>query len=164
MDQLHRAVLINFLAKPIDVDLNEICFAIEVAIPNMLDDLTAGNKLRRAKQKQLKEGKLPGCQRDGLFVARGAAAVAVEYKVRVAKLCVAGMEAPANQCSNPRKKLRQDKRLGEIVIGPGVQALDTLLDQTSRREHQHGRFYAPLTQLAADFDPAEVGQAHIEKN
>src|SRR5712664_4473143 len=164
MDKLDGTILINLLAKPIDINLNEICFAVEVAIPNMLHDFTAGNKFRRPKQKQLEEGNLSGCQWDCHFVARGEAAVTVEYKVCVAKLCVAAMEAPANECPHTRKELRQDEGFREIVVGTCIQAFDPLLDQTSRRKHQHGGLYSSLTQLAADFDPAQVGQTHIEKN
>src|SRR5258708_16829248 len=130
----------------------------------MFHDFTAGNKLRRPKQKQLEEGKLSGCQWDCLFVARGATAVTVEYKVCVAKLCVAAVEAPANECPDTRKELRQDEGFREIVVGTGIQAFDPLFDQTSRRKHHHGRLDSSLTQLAADFDPAQVGQTHIKKD
>src|SRR5260370_39707219 len=106
MDKLDGTILINLLTKPIDINLNEICFAVEVAVPNMFHDFTAGNKLRRPKQKQLEEGKLSGCQWDCLFVARGAPAMPVGYKVCVAQLCVAALEAPATECPDTRKELR----------------------------------------------------------
>jgi hypothetical protein len=79
MDQLHGTVLINFLAKPIDVHLNEISFAVKMAIPNMFYDLTAGNKLRCPKQEQLEEGEFPGRKGDRLLVPCSAAAMTVEY-------------------------------------------------------------------------------------
>jgi hypothetical protein len=79
MDQLHGTVLINLLAKSIDVHLNEISFAVKMAIPNMFYDLTAGNKLRCPKQKQLEEGELPRRKGDCLFVPCSAAAMTVEY-------------------------------------------------------------------------------------
>jgi len=79
MDQLHGAVLINLLAKPIDVDLNEICFAVKMAIPNMLYDFTPGNKLRSAKQEQFEKCEFPGRERNCLFVPCSAAAMTVEH-------------------------------------------------------------------------------------
>jgi hypothetical protein len=81
MDKLDGMIPINLLAKPIDINLNKICFAVEVAVPNMLHDFTTASKPRCPKQKQIEEGKLSGCEWDGLFVARSAAAVAVEYEV-----------------------------------------------------------------------------------
>src|SRR5258706_5277016 len=102
MDKLDGTILIDLLAKPIDIDLNEICFAVEVAVPNMFHDFTAGNKLRCAKQKQLEEGKLSGCQRDCLFISRGASAVTGENKVCLAKLPGGAVEAPPNQLTHTR--------------------------------------------------------------
>src|SRR5260370_21084667 len=96
MDKLDGTILINLLTKPVDINLNEICFAVEVAGPNMFHDFTAGNKLRRPKQKQLEEGKLSGCQWECLFVTRGATAMPVEDNVCVAKLFVAAGAAPSN--------------------------------------------------------------------
>src|SRR3981189_2394250 len=126
MDKLDGMISINLLTKPIDINLNEICFTVEVAVPNMFHDFTAGNKLRCPKQKQIEEGKLSGCQWDGLSVARGTAAVTVEYKVCVAKLRVAAMEAPANEGPHTRKEFRQDEGFREVVVGTGVQAFDPL--------------------------------------
>src|SRR5258708_15339110 len=94
MDKLDGTILINLLTKPIDINLNEICFAVEVTVPNMFHDFTAGNKLRRPKQKQLEEGTLSGCQRDCRFIARGAAAVTLVFKVRVTKRRAGSVEAP----------------------------------------------------------------------
>jgi hypothetical protein len=79
MDQLHGAVLINLLAEPIDVNLNEICFAVKMAIPNMFYDLTAGNKLRSAKQEQFEKCEFPGREGNCLFVPRSAAAMTVQH-------------------------------------------------------------------------------------
>src|SRR5258708_38466538 len=109
MDKLDGTILINLLTKPIDINLNEICFAVEVAVPNMFHDFTAGNKLRRPKQKQLEEGKLCGCQWDCLFVARGARAMAVGYKVGVAKPSGAAVESPVKEGPETAKDVRPDQ-------------------------------------------------------
>jgi hypothetical protein len=74
------------------------------------------------------------------------------------------METPPNECPHTRKEFRQGEGFREVVVGACIQAFDSLLDQTSRREHQDRRFYSSLAELAADFDPAEVGQTNIEKN
>src|SRR5258708_25932457 len=101
MDKLDGTILIDFLAKPIDINLNEICFAVEVAVPNMFHDLTAGDKLRRPKQEQLEEGKLSGCQWDCLFVARAATAGTAEYNVCVAKVFGPARDAPGHWLPDP---------------------------------------------------------------
>src|SRR5260370_17064820 len=116
MDKLDGTILINLLTKPIDINLNEICFAVEVTVPNMFHDFTAGNKLRRPKQKQLEEGKLSGCQRDCPFIARGAPAVTVECKVRVTNLRVGAVQAPPTRPPHTRPHFRPAARLPELVV------------------------------------------------
>ncbi len=69
MNELDGAILINFLTKAIDIDLDEIGFAVEVAVPNMLHDFTASNQLRCPQQKQLEKGKLSGGRANSLEVS-----------------------------------------------------------------------------------------------
>src|SRR6267143_3343781 len=121
MNELDGTVLINLLAKTVDINLDQIGFAVEVAVPNMLHDFTAGNEFRCPKQKQFEQREFPGSQRDSLFVARGAPAVTVEREVCVAKPRVAAMESAANEGANPRQEFRQNKRLCEVIVGAGIQ-------------------------------------------
>src|SRR5260370_7936588 len=103
------------MTKAVNIALDEIGFAVEVAVPNMLHDFTASNKFRRPEQKQLEEGKLSGGKWDSLFVTCGTATVTVECEVSVAKLCVAAVESAANQRPNPRQKFRQTKRFTQAI-------------------------------------------------
>src|SRR6266446_6197656 len=124
MNELEGAVLIDLLAKTVDINLDEI----------------------------------------GLFVARGAPAVTIEREICIAKPCVAAVKAPAHQCTDPRQEFRQNKRLGEVIVGTRIEPFNALLDQSSRGKHHHGRLNSSLSQLPADFDSAEIGQTHVEKN
>src|SRR5439155_18801946 len=45
MNQLHRLILLKLLAQTIDVDFHQICLAVEVAIPHMLDNFAACDQL-----------------------------------------------------------------------------------------------------------------------
>src|SRR6266566_7308786 len=128
MDELDGTVLINLLAKTVDIDLDQVGFAVEVAVPDMLHNFTAGNKFRCPKQKQFEQSEFSGSQRDRLFVARGAPAVAVECEVGVAKPCVAAMKAAANQRPDPGQEFRENKWLRQIVIRARIKALNPLLD------------------------------------
>src|SRR5438132_10284964 len=80
----------------------------------MLHNFTAGNKFRCPKQKQFEQSEFSGSQRDRLFVARGAPAVAVECEVGVAKPCVAAMKAPANQRPDPGQIRRSEEHTSEL--------------------------------------------------
>src|SRR5260370_41052245 len=104
MNELDGTVLINLLAKTVDINLDEIGFAVKVTVPDMLHNFTAGNEFRRAEKKQLEECELPGCQRDGFFGARGTSAVTIERDVCIAKPCVAAVKATAPQCADSREE------------------------------------------------------------
>src|SRR5437879_11708164 len=97
MDEFDRAVLINFLAKTVDINLDQVGFAVEVAVPDLLHDFTSGSKFRRPKEKQFKQSEFPGSQRDGLLVARDAPAEAVGGEACVAELGGAATEGAADQ-------------------------------------------------------------------
>src|SRR4029079_13860726 len=78
MNQLGSAADGNLLSQAIDVNLNQIGFAVEVGIPHMLDDFAAGCHIRSARQEKFKQGKLLGGQRNRLLRTRDPAVMAVE--------------------------------------------------------------------------------------
>src|SRR5258705_12504298 len=130
MNELEGAVLIDLLAKTVDINLDEIGFAVEVTVPDMFHNFTAGNEFRRPEKKQLEECKLPGCQWNGLFVARGAPAVTIEREICIAKACVAAVKGPAPPCTDSRGEFRQNKRIGEVIDGARIKPLHSLLDKS----------------------------------
>src|ERR1700731_5169160 len=152
------------LTQAVDVHLHEVCLAIKMAIPNVLDDFTARHKFGGVKQEKLQECKFLGRQRDYILATSRPAPMTVQQEVCIAESCVSAMEAPSHKGPHTRQEFCQDKGLGEIVIRTGVQALHPLLDQASSCEHQDRSLYSSLAQLAADLDPAKAGQSDIEKN
>src|SRR5262249_32708946 len=61
-----------------------------------------------------------------------------------------------------RYDLFRCKRLDDIVIGAGIQALDAVLDAVAGRQHEHGQ---PATCATNGFDQLQtvaVGQSKIE--
>src|ERR1700688_2766072 len=100
MNQLGRSILVKFLAQTVDVYLNQVCLAIKMAIPYMLDDFTARDQCRSAKQEQLQQGEFFGGQGNYLLAAGRAAPVTVQSQICVAESCIAAMEATPNQRPN----------------------------------------------------------------
>src|ERR1700674_1830901 len=81
MYQLRRSILVNLLAQAVDVHFNEVGLAIKMAIPNMLDDFTAGNKFGCVKQEEFEERKFFGRQGDYLKATRGTPPMTVQRKI-----------------------------------------------------------------------------------
>src|SRR5262245_51814921 len=83
MDDLRSALDRSLLAQPVDVDLDEVGFAVEVCVPHVLDDFTPADHLRSPRKKKLEKGKFLGSQRDGLTGPADAAMMAVQFNVGV---------------------------------------------------------------------------------
>ena len=68
----------------------------------------------------------------------------------------------ARERAQPRQQLVERERLGEIVVGAGVEPVDAVGHLRPRGEHQHGRPDAVRAQAAADVEPVEVGEHRVE--
>ena len=110
MDKPRRPLVVDLLAQTVDIDFDEIHLAVEMAVPHVLDNFAARDKLGRAKQQELEERKFLACKWDHFLAAAGAAAVTVELEVSVTKLRVAAMESAPHQRPDTREKLREHKR------------------------------------------------------
>src|ERR1700757_3875035 len=62
VDQLHRAILVDLLAEAIYIHLHKIGFTVEMAIPDVLNDLTSRHQIRSVQQEQLKQREFLGGQ------------------------------------------------------------------------------------------------------
>ena len=63
---------------------------------------------------------------------------------------------------HPGQQLLNRKRLGEVVVGAGIEGLDPFFHIIMGRQHQHRRVVFRLPQPAADLHTAEVRQAPVE--
>ena len=80
-----------------------------------------------------------------------------EHRV-VAELELAQLGAQAGQ------QHAQAERLGDVVVGPAVEAQDRVGVAAVRGQHDHRRLHALLAQQAADVAAVHVGQADIEQD
>jgi hypothetical protein len=63
---------------------------------------------------------------------------------------------------HPGQQLLERERLGQVVIGAGIQAADTVRYRVTRRQHQDRGAHALAAQLAGDLDPIHLGQHDVE--
>src|SRR5262249_35372529 len=151
------------LAQPVDVDLHEVCFRIEVRVPDVLDDFAAGNDIGRAAQKKFQQVEFFRCQRDSAAPKRHSPTVAVEFQVGMPEHA-SGAGAAANERANAGEQFGYGKRFRQIVVRSGVQPLDSLLDQTARGEHQDWGIDSGVSQFTANMETAQTGQTNVEQN
>ncbi len=82
---------------------------------------------------------------------------------------VAGLEhggalggAAPRERAQAREQLLERERLHEVVVGAAVEAGDAVLDGVARGEHQDRRPHVVSAQAAADLEPVEARQHHVE--
>ena len=70
--------------------------------------------------------------------------------------------AAARKRAQAREELRERERLREVVVGPGVETEDAVVDRVARREDQDGSRHLRRAQPPADLEPVEIGEHHVE--
>src|SRR5215467_6146409 len=156
MNQLGGPVPVDLLAQAVHVDLDKICLAVEVTIPHVFNNFTAGHEFGRSEKQELKECKFPACERDHFFSTIRAAAVAVEFEVAISKSGVAAMETTPHERTDTCEKFGEHKRLCKVIIRSGIETLHFLLDQAAGCKHQDWSFNSPLPKFAADLNTAHT--------
>src|SRR5262249_22592904 len=150
--------------KPVDVDLHQIGLAVKVPIPDVLDDLAASHQVGGVQKKELEQGEFLGSQWNGLFAPRSAAAVPVELEVGIVETGIPAVQPAPHERTHASEEFGKNEWFREVIISPGVQALDALFHKAARGQHEHRRFGTLLPQFAADLDAAHARQADVQQD
>jgi hypothetical protein len=69
---------------------------------------------------------------------------------------------PPDQRPEARQQLAEGEGLDEVVVGPRIEAPDTVRDGVTGRQHEHGRPPVPGAQRPAHGEPVHAGQHEVE--
>ena len=69
-----------------------------------------------------------------------------------------------HQCSNPRQQLLEGKRLGQVIVGPGVQPAHPVRDSIACGQEQHRRASVRLPQPLEKRQAILIGKPPIQQN
>ena len=72
--------------------------------------------------------------------------------------------APPGERSQAGEQLAEIERLGQVVVGAGIEAGDSLLHRVERGEHQNGHLIPALSNGATDDDPALSREQDVEND
>ena len=87
--------------------------------------------------------------------------VGVQPQVADGQRRLAARRPAPEQRPQPRQQLLALERLDQVVVGPGVEALDARLDRVTRGQHED-RDVVGLAQALGDLDPVELRQPEVE--
>ena len=105
-----------------DQHVDRIGDGIEVVVPDPLQDLAPAHHPVRIAHQVLEQSVLAGGEPDRVTRPAGGPAGGVEFEVGQAKDNVQRLRGPAGQRPEPGQQLLDGERLGEVVVGAGVEA------------------------------------------
>ena len=70
--------------------------------------------------------------------------------------------AAPQQRAEPGQQLLERERLGQVVVGPGVEPGDPVRDGVARGEHEDRQLVAGLAHPPAHLEPVQPGHHHVE--
>ena len=152
----------ELLADAADEHLDGVGVAVEVLIVEMLDqfgarDHAAGMMHQVGEQPVFVAGEL-----DRIAVDRDAAGAGVEPHRPADELALGVAGGAAQQRADARQHLFEMERLGDIVVGAGVEALHLVAPAVARGENQHRHGAAGAAPGLQHRDAIHFGQADIE--
>ena len=135
----------------------------EVVAPDTLVDQRAWQHLARVAHEQLEEVRLGRRQLEAAAGPSGVHRPQVEREVGEAQH-VGGLlfERGPEQRPQPREQLLERERLRQVVVGAGVQALDSVADGVPCGQEQNGDTVAFAAQPAGDVEPVVARHHHVQ--
>ena len=108
------------------------------------------------------------CRRDRLALGRSGGRGVRLGPVGVGDVAVLALLpppfVPPQQALDPRQQLGEVERLGDVVVGAELEAVDHVVRLVARGEHQDRREVAVLAQPLADLEAVDLGQADVEQD
>src|SRR5512132_2525975 len=153
---------VELVAQVAHVDLDDVGVALELVVPDVLDDLPLGHGLAPAAEQELQQGELAGGQLDLGLAPPGPLGRRVQAQV-------AGLEhgrplsgAAPQQGPQPGHQHRVRERLGQVVVGAAVEGLDLVQLALLGGQHQDRGPDAVAAQGRAQPVAVDPGQHDVQ--
>ena len=164
MDQAGLEIAVHLLAQVVDVDVDEVRPGVEVRLPHLFGDLRAADDPPGVFGQIDQQPVLLGREPYGRIAAPYLLADRVDAQVGAAERllrCRRGVLLPLEQGPDPRGQLAEVERFDQVVVGPGVEAIQFVVGRAQRREHQDRHAGMDPADLPAELEPVHAGQHDI---
>lgn len=164
-----RGVGLNLLAQRAHKDAQARQVALSCRAPNLVQDKLVRQYLVGVVCQQAQELILDRRQMQFLAIHRGDAGIKIDMQLagieralgdNAARLRI--RKAPERR-ANAREQLLDRKRLGQIVVGTGIERADFVRVLAARRDHDN-RHARPCAHRLHHLDAVHIGQAQIEQH
>src|SRR3954452_12605746 len=129
-------------AQVADVDVDDVGGPLVVGIPDVIEQPRAADQLARMAGEVLEDRELASGQLDRGPADGDQVPGRVDDKLADAQLRRALGGPAADQRAYAREQLPEVERLGQVVVGAGVEPADAIADPDARGEHEYGHAVA----------------------
>src|SRR5215831_47831 len=163
VDHLVGEVDVDLRAQARHQHLDDVGLRVEVEVPDVLEDHRLRYRPPCVAHQILEQRELAGLELDFLATARDGTRQQVDDKLADGETCGLGRPArAAYERVNPGYELGEDERLGHVVIAPGVQTANAIVDRPFRAEYDHWRGQLVPAELFDQGQPVQLGQHDVD--
>src|SRR5579884_812114 len=166
VDHPRQAGGVYLVAQVVDIGVEDVAAGLRAFGPDAIGELGAREDAVGVAGEVFEQGEFTGGKRDASPGARDFVAGYVHDEVAGADLAGLGarleLPAAADEGAQAGEQLLEGERLGEVVVGAGVEAGDLVLGGVERGEQEDGCGDALATQRAADADAVAAREEDVE--
>src|ERR1700687_4968763 len=165
VDQRIGLLAVDFATHAPDIDVDDICRGIKMEIPDVLQQHRPGYHAAFVANQILQKLEFPGKKKNRLAAPAGGPRHQVDREIADPQdgFLDNGFTATAKRL-DARQQFDEGKRLDQIVIAPGTQATDPIVDFSERTDDQEGCGDAVVAQLTHHRDAIDVGQHAVDRD
>ncbi|MCY1529793.1 hypothetical protein D9M68_649580 [compost metagenome] len=157
----------DLLAQAVGHHLDGFRLHMAFTRKHQLEQALLGDRVPRLAEQGLQHGQLARCQLHGLAGEVHRAAVffhvhAAPHRPAAGARRAVGVARTAHQRAQTRLQFVEIKRLGQVVVGAGVQADDAVAHGAARGEDDDRRGQAGGARVAQHLQAVAPGQAQVE--
>jgi hypothetical protein len=153
---------VDLLAEVAHVDIDHVRPVLVLEVPRALEKLVPGEHLASMAHERLEQGELLRRERDLRVGAPGAARCRVDAEVARLEDCRPLERAAAHKRAQAGEQLSERERLRQVIVGASVETRDSILECTTRGQHQDRRPDPVLAQAAAGLEAVDPRQHHVQ--
>src|SRR2546427_702935 len=127
MNQRRSKGFVDLVAKGVDMHVDNVADAVEVDIPNMLDNHRPRDRTMRVTEKKFQQSVFLELEIDGLTRPAHLTSGRIHFEISNLKPRVLLGAAP-EQSADPCGEFRERERLDQVVVGAGIESRDFVFD------------------------------------